>query len=555
MSNQQQTKMFQNKNLSILTSNLLFKGIDDSVVSPLFNSKNFQAEKEGELIFQAGDESQWLYLILQGEVKLKYFGTKGSNASFRRSKNQFFGEREIIDRTTRISSAVADTDCIFYLINKEEIYQLAGKHKIILKNLSFDYAEEEQIADDIVVGQQSFTVNPDESSSENVEDKIQEEIIIDEEIADIAFNVPANEELYDFHDESHLTFTDEEDENENLDFNNSFYNEEFNTEVPVENNIGNNGSTDQFTSLIENNLGNNSPINQHTGLEENNLGNNGSINQLTGLSEEYLEEQNSLSENDNLIPSINDFENIPAEPEKFAFSNSFDNQQSTNGVEYQTETITLIESAQKFLSNNIRFPLNEIKKFAEYLKKTPNSDEVPYINDLISKQADSVNTIVESTLEFLSGKSNVNLNLLNADNVINDVLSLLSDYIESRNSVLYKKIETRANIKVNKDKLYFALFQVAKNACDAMPEGGNIFVIATKEEGQVKIVIIDEGLGIPSSLTFEVFEPLISHGKTDASGIGLSIAKKIIQDHNGDISVDGELGEGTKILISLPEII
>jgi len=224
-------------------------------------------------------------------------------------------------------------------------------------------------------------------------------------------------------------------------------------------------------------------------------------------------------------------------------------------VEYQTETITLIESAQKFLSNNIRFPLNEIKKFAEYLKKTPNSDEVPYINDLISKQADSVKTIVESTFEFLSGKSNVNLNLLNADNVINDVLSLLSDYIESRNSVLYKKIETRANIKVDKDKLYFALFQVAKNACDAMPEGGNIFVTATKEEGQVKIVIIDEGLGIPSSLTFEVFEPLISHGKTDASGIGLSIAKKIIQDHNGDISVDGELGEGTKILISLPEII
>ncbi len=516
--------MFQNKNLSILTSNLLFKGLDDSVVSPIFNSKNFRAEKEGELIFQAGDESQSLYLILQGEVKLKYFGTKGSNASFRRSKNQFFGEREIIDRTTRISSAVADTDCIFYMISKEELFQMASNHKIILKNLSFDSAEEEEFADDMSIEQQSINVNPDESSFENVEDKIQEEIIMDEEIADIAFDVPANEELHDFHDESYLTFTDDDDddeEDEKLDYNSDFFNEEFNKKVSIENNLGNHGSIDSFT----------------------------------GLPEEFLEEKNNLTENDNLIPTINDFENIPAEPEKFAFSNSFDSQGSNNSEAYQTETITLIESAQKFLNNNISFPLNEIKKFADYLKKTPNSGEVPYINDLITKQADSVNTIVVSTLEFLSGKSSVNMNLRNADDVINDVLSLLSDYIESRNSVLYKKIESRANIKVDKDKFYFALFQIVKNACDAMPEGGNIFVTVTKEEGQVKIEFTDEGLGIPSSLTFEVFEPLISHGKPDGSGLGLSIAKKIIQDHNGDISVDSELGEGTKIIISIPEFI
>jgi two-component system sensor histidine kinase VicK len=85
-----------------------------------------------------------------------------------------------------------------------------------------------------------------------------------------------------------------------------------------------------------------------------------------------------------------------------------------------------------------------------------------------------------------------------------------------------------------------------------MPEGGNIFVTAFKKDSDVKIEFVDEGIGIPSSLTFEIFEPMLSHGKQDGTGLGLSIARKIIQDHKGDISVDGELGEGTKILITLP---
>src|SRR5690606_5357020 len=102
--------MFQNTNLSVLGSNLLFKRNDESLIHSIFNSKNFRAEKEGELIFQDGEESNYLYLILQGEVKLKYAGSKGSTSSFRRVKNEFFGEQETLEKIPRISSAVADTE-------------------------------------------------------------------------------------------------------------------------------------------------------------------------------------------------------------------------------------------------------------------------------------------------------------------------------------------------------------------------------------------------------------------------------------------------------------
>ena len=136
--------------------------------------------------------------------------------------------------------------------------------------------------------------------------------------------------------------------------------------------------------------------------------------------------------------------------------------------------------------------------------------------------------------------------------MIDNTLTLLSGYVESRNVKLYKKIDTEVNVDVDTWKLYNVFFQIAQNACDAMPNGGNIFVAVTKDEDYVKIEFLDEGLGVPSSISYEIFEPFITHGKEGAAGLGLSIARKIIQDHRGNISIDGELGEGTKIIIDLP---
>jgi len=516
--------MFQSKNLSVLGSNLLFKGLDESVINSVFNSKNFRAEKEGELIFQAGDESSYLHLILQGEVKLKYFGTKGSNASFRRVKNEFFGEQEVLEKTTRISSAIADTDCIFYLISKEEFFQLVSKHKVILKNLSFTPPEENDYKEEISVAESQEEQNQSDSVK-NEEDKSIEEIIMDEDLADYSFDTPANEELHDFHDENYLSYDHNQNE-EDLNFNNGFDPEKKQYEEKSSEEI----LADHF---------------QNEELTE----------KLPEYPPLYLENNGSSKENE-LVPAINDFEHIPEEPEKFAFKVSeilsLPEKSYKEEPQAETETLTLIEGASKFINNNILFPLNEIKKLADLLNKCSSLPEASQVNELIKRHIDSIQPIVDSTLEFLSGKNNQGLTKQSIRNILNNILNLLSEYVGTRNVNLYKKIDTDAEVNVDEVKLYNAFFQLAKNACDSMPEGGNIFITAVKEDDKVKIEFIDEGIGIPSSLTFEIFEPMVTHCKQDGTGLGLSIARKIIRDHNGDISVDGELGEGTRIIIILP---
>jgi signal transduction histidine kinase len=126
--------------------------------------------------------------------------------------------------------------------------------------------------------------------------------------------------------------------------------------------------------------------------------------------------------------------------------------------------------------------------------------------------------------------------------------------VESRHVNLYKKYEADAVVNIDKREFYQACFQIVKNACDAMPKGGDIYVLVRIENSIIKIEFKDAGVGIPESIKSKVFEPFMSHGKKQGVGLGLSIAEKIVKDHSGEITFESEIGEGTTFRISMPYI-
>ena len=76
--------MFLNKNLSAVRNNALFKGVSDANLNFNFNLKNFIEIGEGEIIYQSGDPSDFLYLIIEGKVKLKIQGGTAAGGRTRR---------------------------------------------------------------------------------------------------------------------------------------------------------------------------------------------------------------------------------------------------------------------------------------------------------------------------------------------------------------------------------------------------------------------------------------------------------------------------------------
>jgi signal transduction histidine kinase len=91
------------------------------------------------------------------------------------------------------------------------------------------------------------------------------------------------------------------------------------------------------------------------------------------------------------------------------------------------------------------------------------------------------------------------------------------------------------------------------NACEAVsPDSGLIVITTTGNQAFLQIGVWDNGPGIPPELQESVFQPFVSYGKAEGCGLGLAIAKKIVEDHGGEIYIDGRSGAGTSFKITIP---
>jgi signal transduction histidine kinase len=102
-------------------------------------------------------------------------------------------------------------------------------------------------------------------------------------------------------------------------------------------------------------------------------------------------------------------------------------------------------------------------------------------------------------------------------------------------------------------KLERVFFNLLLNACEAMPERkGRIEIDLTDDGSTIDIRVSDTGRGIPDDIRNTLFEPFVSQGKENGTGLGLTVVHKIVQDHGGEVAIERTSPEGTVFHITLP---
>jgi signal transduction histidine kinase len=101
-------------------------------------------------------------------------------------------------------------------------------------------------------------------------------------------------------------------------------------------------------------------------------------------------------------------------------------------------------------------------------------------------------------------------------------------------------------------RLERALWNVAANACQAMPGGGRLKIRFLSRSEQAVIEVEDEGCGIPEEIRHRIFEPFFSFGKSEGIGLGLATTQKIIEEHGGRIEIESRARRGTVVRLLLP---
>ncbi len=111
-------------------------------------------------------------------------------------------------------------------------------------------------------------------------------------------------------------------------------------------------------------------------------------------------------------------------------------------------------------------------------------------------------------------------------------------------------------VPVDPEGLHHALLNIVGNALDAVEDRKNPQVTVgarlDPEPGWLRILVVDNGVGIPPQKMADLFKPFVSTKGARGTGLGLAVSRKILREHGGDILVQSQAGKGSKFILRLP---
>ena len=207
------------------------------------------------------------------------------------------------------------------------------------------------------------------------------------------------------------------------------------------------------------------------------------------------------------------------------------------------------------ISHEINNPLQSIQGCLtlakEELEGPTRPEKIERYLDIAEDEIDRIATIVRRVRDFYrpSGQEHTPIDL---HQTLEGVLELSGKELQ-HSYVNVERIWDPAIplVVANPDHLKQVFLNLVINAIDAMPEGGDLTIRTILDHESVSIEFTDTGVGMPPDVQARLFEPFFTT-KPHGSGLGLSISYGIIQEHNGQILVQSEVGKGTTFTIILP---
>lgn len=218
------------------------------------------------------------------------------------------------------------------------------------------------------------------------------------------------------------------------------------------------------------------------------------------------------------------------------------------------ERVHSLGKMANFLIQDIKKPVLVSKRYTEHLLNKPLPQDSIQIVEMLLEQLVQVADLVQTTSSYSEGKTLLRTVNVSLNNTLADYASRVETFVVSRSCQIYNEFEKDVSVRVDIKEFFQCYMHIIKNACDAMPEGGSIFVSTKKDNKNIKIQIRDNGLGIPEGFSEKIFEPFMSYGKKEGTGLGLAITRKIVEAHNGKIEVESKTGGGATFVITLPTV-
>ena len=229
-----------------------------------------------------------------------------------------------------------------------------------------------------------------------------------------------------------------------------------------------------------------------------------------------------------------------------------------------------VASKNKFfsiISHDLRSSFGIVSSFVKIIQENKESLSDEEILEILNDIGNTTKTTLELLENLLNwarsqtGTLNKKPEILNLNYLINELVNSNKKAAEKKSiQIVYEKNDNLFPVLADKNMTLLVIRNLISNALKFTPQNGEIKISAQNEEEQVRIVVSDTGVGIPSNTVeklFSIHHKVSTYGteKEAGNGLGLILCKEFILQHNGEIGIESEVEKGTCVWFTLPKYI
>ena len=230
-----------------------------------------------------------------------------------------------------------------------------------------------------------------------------------------------------------------------------------------------------------------------------------------------------------------------------------------------TKEMALARLKSDFVSNvshELRTPLSLIRLYAETLEmgRLTSPEKYQEYYRIIRKESERLTALINNILDFSrieAGRKEYDFRETDMSELVHNTLDSYRYQLEQNGFQFEEKIDEVPPMRVDREAMARSLLNLVNNALKYSQDRKYIGVNLYRDNGSVKLEVVDQGIGIPHQEQQKIFEKFYRVGdplvhNTKGSGLGLSLVRHIVQAHGGEVAVDSAPGQGSKFTIVLP---
>ena len=227
----------------------------------------------------------------------------------------------------------------------------------------------------------------------------------------------------------------------------------------------------------------------------------------------------------------------------------------------KSERLSAIGRLISGVMHDMRTPLTVISGYVQLMTNAKDEATRTEYQRVVLKQFDAIAAMQREVLEFARGERSILLRKVYLTKYFGDLEAQLRQELASRAGdgsragqvELTLELLDRSTARFDEAKITRCLHNLVRNAYEAMgAEGGKVTVRVLRDGPDLVITVADTGHGIPEEIRGRLFQTFVTAGKKGGTGLGLAIVKKIVDEHQGTITVDST-DHGATFLIRLPQ--